>query len=74
MRILYSFNKRGAEAEFWQREIAASSDANFTFVPFNHGSFVDSARYLRAQALDDLYFDYSTGPIIHGANSSSPMP
>ncbi len=61
MRILYSYNKRGAEAAFWQREIAAASDARFTFIPFNHDPFVDTARYLRAQALDNLYFDSSAG-------------
>jgi spore maturation protein CgeB len=60
MRILYSYNKRGSEAEFWQREIAAASDDRFTFIPFNHDPFVDPGHYLRAQALDDLYFDCKT--------------
>lgn len=61
MRILYSYNKRGAEAAFWQLEIAAASDANVTFVPFNHDPFVDTSRYLRAQKLDDLYYERDPG-------------
>jgi len=59
VRVLYSYNKLGAEAEFWQREISAASDANATFLPFNHGHYLDTSRYLRAQALDDLYFRQS---------------
>lgn len=61
MKILYSFNKRGAEAEFWQREIAAASDAEFTFIPFNHDPYVDTSLYLRAQRLDDLYYQRHAG-------------
>lgn len=61
MRILYSYNKRGSEAEIWHREIAAASDDRFTFIPFNHDPYVDPGRYLRAQALDDLYFDSTAG-------------
>jgi hypothetical protein len=61
MKILYSYNKRGAEAAFWRREIAAASDDRVTFVPFNHDPYVDTTRYLRAQALDELYFDQDAG-------------
>lgn len=61
MKILYSFNKRGAEAEFWQREIAAASDAEFAFIPFNHDPYVDPSLYLRAQRLDDLYYQQHAG-------------
>ena len=61
MRVLYSYNKLGAEAEFWQSEISAASDGNVTFIPFNHGSVIGPSRYLRAQALDDLYFNGSAG-------------
>lgn len=56
LTIVYSFNKRGHEAEFWHREIAAASTAEWRFVPFNHGEYIDPARTLRAQALDDLFF------------------
>lgn len=56
VRILYSYNKRGFEAEFWHREIAAASTASHTFIPFNHGEYIDPSRTLRAQALDDLFF------------------
>jgi len=61
MKILYSFNKRGAEADFWQREIAAASNAEFTFIPFNHDPYVDTSLYLRAQRLDDLYYERHAG-------------
>jgi spore maturation protein CgeB len=56
LTIIYSFNKRGFEADFWQREIAAASDDEVTFVPFNHDPFLNPALYIRAQLLDDLYF------------------
>lgn len=56
MNILYSFNKVGYEAAYWAREIAAASDSDFTFVPFNHGDFLDPQLHLRAQLLDNLYF------------------
>jgi spore maturation protein CgeB len=61
MKILYSFNKRGAEAVFWQREIAAASNDEFTFIPFNHDPYLDTGLYLRAQSLDGLYFDRHAG-------------
>ena len=56
MRILYSFNKAGFEAEYWTREIAAASTGAYTFVPFNHGDYLDPRRCERAQLLDNLYY------------------
>lgn len=56
MNILYSFNKTGFEEAYWTREIAAASTEQYRIVPFNHGRWIDPARYLRAQALDNLYF------------------
>ena len=56
MKIVYSFNKTGFEAEYWAREIAAASGDGVEFIPFNHGLRVDPALYKRAQKLDDLYF------------------
>lgn len=56
MNIVYSFNKTGFEADYWAREIAASSYPGVTFVPFNHGEFLDPSLYIRAQLLDNLYF------------------
>jgi len=56
MRILYSFNKTGFEAEYWTREIAAASCDAYRFIPFNHGEYFDTSRCLRAQLLDNLYF------------------
>jgi spore maturation protein CgeB len=61
MRILYSFNKRGFEAEYWTREIAAASDADLQFIPFNHVSFIDLGRVYRAQLLDNVYYDRDPG-------------
>jgi hypothetical protein len=61
MRILYSFNKRGFEADYWTREIAAASDSDVQFVPFNHGSSFDLLRIQRAQLLDNLYYDRDPG-------------
>jgi len=61
MRILYSFNKRGIEADYWSREIAAASNERHTFIPFNHDSYVAGHRYRRAQMLDDLYFEKDVG-------------
>jgi hypothetical protein len=56
MKIIYSFNKYGFEAEYWFREIAEASDSKFIFIPFNHGSYLNPFRYIRAQLLDNLYF------------------
>ena len=61
MKILYSFNKRGAEATFWEREISAASTPDITFIPFNHDPYLDPSLYLRAQRLDDLYYDRHPG-------------
>lgn len=61
MRIVYSLNKKGAEAEFWMREIAAASTSDVQFIPFNHDPYVESTRYLRAQLLDNLYYERHPG-------------
>jgi spore maturation protein CgeB len=61
MRILYSFNKRGFEAEYWTREIRSASSSEFTFIPFNHDPYLDPARYARAQLLDNIYFARDPG-------------
>src|SRR5438128_630887 len=56
MRILYSVNKRGYEADYWTREIAGASDTAYQFIPFNHDRYLDPWTYVRAQKLDELYF------------------
>ena len=56
MNILYSFNKSGFEADYWTREIAAASAGPYSFVPFNHGDYLDPNRSMRAQLLDNLYY------------------
>lgn len=57
MRIVYSFNKRGDEAEIWCREIAGFSGAGAKFIPFNHDRYLDPGCYIRAQLLDNLYYE-----------------
>ncbi len=57
IKVLYSFNKNGFEAEYWSREIAAASNEKIVFFPFNHGVFLNPNRYLRAQLLDNLFFE-----------------
>ena len=61
MNIIYSFNKRGFEANYWRREIAEASTSNFKFRPFDHGRYVNPAKYVRAQLLDNLYFERNPG-------------
>lgn len=56
VKVLYSYNKTGFEAAYWEREINEASNADITFIPFNHGLFTSPARYLRAQQLDNLYY------------------
>jgi spore maturation protein CgeB len=61
MKIVYSFNKKGFEADYWQREIGESSNGQVTFIPFNHDPYLDTSRYLRAQQLDERYYDREPG-------------
>lgn len=61
MKILYSFNKKGFEADYWQREIAAASNESIQFVCFNHDPYVATSRYVRAQQLDQLYYERDPG-------------
>jgi spore maturation protein CgeB len=61
LTVLYSFNKRGPEAECWTREIAAGSNDRYRFIPFNHDAYVPPMRYIRAQLLDNLYYDREPG-------------
>jgi spore maturation protein CgeB len=55
MKIVYSFNKTGYEADQWVREIAAASDQHVTFIPFNHGAFLGPNAYGDSVQLDQLY-------------------
>ena len=56
MNIIYSFNKRGFEADYWRKEISAASHDDATFIPFNHDPYLQPHRYVRAQLLDNLYY------------------
>lgn len=57
MPVVYSFNKRGAEARVWASEIAAASTGETRFIPFNHDPYLDTSCYIRAQLLDNLYYE-----------------
>lgn len=61
MKIIYSYNKRASEGVYWEQEISAASNAEYTFVPFNHGAIFDPANYPTAEALDRLYQTENAG-------------
>jgi len=61
MKVIYSFNKKGFEADYWTREIAAASTPECEFIPFNHDPYLDPSLYVRAQSLDNLYFQEHPG-------------
>src|SRR5512140_1210007 len=63
MKVIYSFNKQGFEADYWTREIAAASTPECEFIPFNHDPYLASSLYVRAQLLDNLYFQEHPGLI-----------
>ena len=60
MKIIYSFNKKGFEAEYWTREIMLASYEEAEFIPFNHDSYLDAGLYIRGQLLDNLYFQQNS--------------
>ncbi|MDQ8757221.1 glycosyltransferase [Sphingosinicella sp. LHD-64] len=55
MRVIYSFNKKGFEEQYWLRELACRRGDD-EIIPFNHGRYFDCGRAMRAQLLDNLYF------------------
>ena len=61
MKVIYSFNKKGFEADYWTREIAGASTPECEFIPFNHDSYLDPSLYVRAQLLDNLYYQEHPG-------------
>lgn len=61
MRILYSFNKTGYEANYWAREIAMASSSECEFIPFNHAPYLSPNLYIRAQLLDNIYYENHPG-------------
>lgn len=56
MKILYSYNKSGFEAKYWNQELKIANCEDFEIVPFNHGNYVDVSKILRAQLLDNLFY------------------
>jgi len=56
MKILYSFNKTEFEETYWKNELRCINDSNCEIVPFNHGSYVNISKIIRAQLLDNLFY------------------
>jgi spore maturation protein CgeB len=54
VRAIFSFNKKGFEERYWDRELAYKTGDD-EIIPFNHGKFIDPAGVIRAQLLDNLY-------------------
>jgi spore maturation protein CgeB len=61
MKVIYSFNKKGFEADYWTQEIAAASSPECEFIPFNHDPYLAPSLYVRAQLLDNIYFQEHPG-------------
>jgi spore maturation protein CgeB len=61
VKVIYSFNKKGREAQIWERELAESSASAIEVIPFNHDPYLDVRRYMRAQLLDNLYYEQAAG-------------
>jgi len=61
MKIIYSFNKKGFEADYWHREITDASTPEYEFIPFNHDPYLNQCLYIRAQLLDNLYYHEHPG-------------
>jgi hypothetical protein len=61
MKIIYSYNKRGFEADVFRDAIAGASDDRYTFVPFNHDPYLDMKLCVRAQLLDNQYYERHPG-------------
>jgi spore maturation protein CgeB len=61
MKIIYSYNKRGFEADMFHEEITSASDERYSFIPFNHDPYVETNLYIRAQLLDNLYYRRHAG-------------
>lgn len=60
MQIIYSFNKKGYEADCWDKEIRAISGGNLRLIPFNHGGYLDPSFYSEAIKLDLIYQNRNT--------------
>lgn len=57
MKIIYSFGKTGFEADYWKKEIESASSKEMQFILFNHSGYLDPNSMVRAQLLDNLYYD-----------------
>jgi spore maturation protein CgeB len=56
MKIIYSFNKKGWEADLWIDTFKNSSTEEVNFIPFNHQEYLDPNLYQSAQKLDNLFY------------------
>lgn len=56
MNIIYSYNKKGWEAECWRLAIEDSSTELVNFIPFNHQDYLSPDLYQTAQLLDNLFY------------------
>jgi spore maturation protein CgeB len=55
MKIIYSFNKSGHEGKCWESEILAAANDEVSFIPFNHGVYLNPDLYDDSVKLDRLY-------------------
>jgi spore maturation protein CgeB len=61
MKLVYSFAKRGQDAEYWCDELARCSTAEWELIPFNHGEYIQARDCTRAQLLDNAFFGAHPG-------------
>lgn len=55
MKIICCFFKKGEEGKGWTSDIHASSNEEFTFIPFNIDGYLDIRELLDSVSLDRLY-------------------
>lgn len=55
MKLIFSFNKTGYEAECYADQLRRASNEWLTIIPFNHVSYLDPGLYWDAWSLDRLY-------------------
>jgi spore maturation protein CgeB len=61
MKILYSYNKSNFEEKYWNKELKLANCKDFEIIPFNHGNYFDISKILRAQLLDNLFYQHDKG-------------
>jgi len=61
MKLVYSFAKQGRDAKYWNDELARSSTPAWKLIPFNHGEYIPASDCIRAQLLDNAFFNSHSG-------------